>query len=69
MSEVVVMADYRPHITVATPDGNVHVVPEAFFESVVEGTLSIDALADRDQVVRSIIGQWLVMLRNDGGAS
>ncbi|MDC8804242.1 hypothetical protein PRZ61_12400 [Halomonas pacifica] len=68
MSDVTDIADYRPHISVSTPDGNVHIVPEEFFLGVVEGRYSIDHLADRDQILRSIIGQWLAMLR-DGRAS
>lgn len=53
------MGDYRPHISIVTPDGNAHVCPVAMFEDIAAGNLSIDDIDDRDQIIRAVIADWL----------
>ena len=61
MSPAIIDLDaHRPHYTITTHDGKVHVVPARFFEDVAGGRRSIDDLADRDEILRVIVSEWLV---------
>lgn len=59
MDNVIDMADHKPHAAIFTPDGNVHVVPVAMLTNIADGKMSIDDVADRDQIVRAVFAEWL----------
>ncbi|MBN9403375.1 MAG: hypothetical protein J0I30_11275 [Burkholderiales bacterium] len=59
MGTVTSLDDARPHITITTLDGNVHVVPVAYFVDVAKGKQSIDTLDRRDAILRVIVAEWL----------
>ena len=48
-----------PHFTIATLDGNAHIIPVQFFEDVIEGKRKITDLDDFDIIIRSILKEWL----------
>lgn len=60
MGKVVDLSEYRPHISMSCPDGNVHIVPIALLDDIVDGNRSIDDIEDRDQVIRAILADWLM---------
>lgn len=59
MGEVVSIESRKPHVCVQTPDGNVHVIPISVLRVIADGIMSIDDVADRDQVIRAVIAEWL----------
>lgn len=59
MSNVVSLIDEQPHYTIPTPNGDVHVLPEILLRDIANGRVSIDAIEDRDQVLRGIISDWM----------
>lgn len=62
MPTVTNIDDHRPHLSLQTPDGNAHVIPVAMFQRIADGTLSVDNIDDRDQVLRAVIKDWLKTL-------
>lgn len=62
MGNVIDMADHKPHVGIYTPDGNVHVVPVTMLQNIADGKMSIDEVADRDQIMRAIIAEWLRLI-------
>lgn len=62
MGNVIDMADHKPHVGIYTPDGNAHVMPVATLRNIADGKMSIDEVADRDQIVRAIIAEWLRLI-------
>ena len=69
MSDVINIDGYRPHVNIRTHDDNVHVIPVAFFESLVKGRISIDSLDDHEKIIRVIVGEWLVRHLASSGES
>lgn len=65
MDNVIDMADRKPHAAIFTPDGNAHVVPISMLKNIADGKMSIDEVADRDQIVRAIIAEWLRLIHGD----
>lgn len=65
MDNVINIADHKPHVGVFTPDGNVHVIPVVTLQNIADGKMSIDDVADRDQVIRAIIAEWLRLIHGD----
>lgn len=65
MGNVIDMADHKPHVGIFTPDGNTHVMPVSMLQNIAEGTMSIDDVADGDQIIRAIIAEWLRMIHGD----
>lgn len=63
MAEVTRLDDHRPHISIKTPDGNAHAFPEETFRRIADGSLSVDDIDDRDQVLRTIVADWLETLK------
>jgi hypothetical protein len=59
MGDVTDIADHRPHAAIFTPDGNAHVIPLSLLQNIADGKASIDDVADRDQVIRTIVAEWL----------
>lgn len=53
--------DHRPHLTMQTSDGAIHVIPAALFDAVVSGDQAVSALSD--QIVRAIVAEWLGFVR------
>lgn len=62
MDNVIDMVDHKPHVGIHTPDGNVHVMPVAMLQNIADGKMSIDEVADRDQIVRAVIAEWLRLI-------
>lgn len=62
MDNVIDMAERKPHAAIFTPDGNAHVVPISMLKNIADGKMSIDDVADRDQIVRAIIAEWLRLI-------
>jgi len=62
MDNIIDMADHKPHVGIYTPDGNVHVMPVAMLQNIADGKMSIDEVADRDQIMRAIIAEWLRLI-------
>jgi hypothetical protein len=54
---------YRPHVTLRTPDGNVHVIPVATFDRIIAGEISVRDIDDCDLIVRAVFSDWLLDLR------
>lgn len=65
MNNVINIADHKPHVRLMTPDGNVHVMPVVLLQNIADGKMSIDDVADRDQIVRAIIAEWLRLIHGD----
>lgn len=59
MGNVIDMADHKPHAAIFTPDGNAHIVPMSMLKNIADGKMSIDDVADRDQIVRAVFAEWL----------
>jgi hypothetical protein len=53
------IGDYKPHVTIQTPDRNVHVLPVALFEDFIDGKISLSEIDDGEQLMRSVVGDWL----------
>lgn len=51
---IVDIDDFRPHLTINTLDGNVHVVPVALVESWIIGDIEPNKI-----IIRKIIQEWL----------
>ena len=56
---VVSLDDHRPHFTLQTLDGNVHVFPRAMIEDVISGKLRIVDIDDYEIILRTILKDWL----------
>ncbi len=65
MGEVVNIEPRKPHVCLQTSDGNVHVIPVSLMRAIADGKMSPDDIADRDQVVRAIIAEWLRLIHGD----
>ncbi len=62
MGTVTELDAHRPHICLPTLDGNAHVLPAALLEDIIVGRTPIDALDDRDIIIRTIMANWLETL-------
>lgn len=58
MSNVVELDDYRQSIVVTTPTA-AHIIPRRFFEDVAAGRRSLADIPDADDVIPTIIEDWL----------
>jgi len=65
MGNVIDMADHKPHAAIFTPDGNAHVVPMSMLKNIADGKMSIDDVADRDQIVMAVFAEWLRCIHGD----
>lgn len=65
MDNVIDMAEHKPHVVISTPDGNAHVMPVSMLERICDGRMSIDDVADRDQIVRAVFAEWLRFIHGD----
>lgn len=54
---------YREHVTVQTLEGNVHVVPVLVLDRFASGHLSLSAIDDGEDILRTITACWLESLR------
>ena len=56
---VINLDEHRPHLTIPTDDGNVHVVPIAFFLAVIHGKRLITELEEGwEAITRKIVLEW-----------
>ncbi|HDY9175587.1 hypothetical protein H8L45_09355 [Klebsiella pneumoniae] len=65
MGEVVSIESRKPNVCVQTPDGNVHVLPVSMLQKIADGEMSIDDVAERDQIIRAIIAEWLRLIHGN----
>jgi len=65
MDNVIDMAEHKPHVVISTPDGNAHVMPVSMLERISDGRMSIDEVADRDQIVMAVFAEWLRFIHGD----
>ena len=59
MGEVTNIEDHRPQLNIQVAPGNVHVIPKAFFEDVVNGKRDITDLEQYKEIVPVILSEWL----------
>lgn len=59
MGTVTSLDDHRPHFTMRTQKGRVHVIPAALFVGIAKGELNVDCLDDRDELMSLIVAEWL----------
>lgn len=52
------LEDHRPHLSIPTLDGNVHVLPCLLIENIISGKTKISACENFETVVRTIIREW-----------
>ena len=52
----------RPHITIQTADGNVHVLPRSLVETWIDGGQPIAQTDEWEPIVRVILREWLASL-------
>ena len=50
---------YLPHVTISSKSGNQHVIPVQFFEDICSGKACITNLDGFEEVVPTIISEWL----------
>lgn len=56
MSDIVELADYRPHFQVTDPlTGSVHVLPVALVSNMVYGRTKIDSVEEWQAMVRALL--------------
>lgn len=60
MSNVTDIESAKPHVTLEVECGDVHVIPVSLVKNWATGRAE-----PPDDVVRAIIGDWLVMLENE----
>jgi hypothetical protein len=53
------MDNHRPHVTMRTQADRVHVIPLSMFEGIAKGSLTVDCLDDRDELMRLIVAEWM----------
>lgn len=58
MGSVTDINEFKPHLTVTTLDGNVHVMPVELIESVAQGKIKASQLEDMDEVIQLIFHEW-----------
>jgi len=57
MNNIIELDDQRPHLTIITLDGNVHVVPVLLIENWIAGRVPI---RDYDiPVIQTVLKEWL----------
>lgn len=61
MADVTELDNYRPHMTVRTEDGNVHVLPLSNIIEYVNGKRALESVAgaDSDEIVRALLKDYL----------
>lgn len=59
MSEVIALDDHRPHVTINGTSGKVHVIPVSTIQDVIEGARDITSIEDYEDIVPSILIEWL----------
>lgn len=52
----------QPHVTIATMDGNAHVIPVACIQRVIDGDLPFAEVEGCNEIVRPILREWLESL-------
>ena len=62
---IINLDDHRPHILVLFQDGQRHVIPVAFFQSIVAGRVSVEEAIQNmgrlnwESLVKAIFEDWL----------
>lgn len=51
--------EHRPHYSVHTEDGDIHVIPRRMFEEVVVGRIPWSIVSDGNEIIRTIIKEWM----------
>lgn len=59
MGKVINLDERRPHITLNTQAGRVHVVPASVFVDIAKGDKTVDCLDYRDELLRLVVAEWL----------
>ncbi|MDL4860789.1 hypothetical protein NPJ88_000430 [Halomonas elongata] len=62
MPTVTDIDDFRPCTILTAPNGDAHIIPLVVFQRIANGTLSVDDIDNRDQVLRAVIKDWLETL-------
>lgn len=55
--KIIAMDEYRPHVLIGCDNGNQHIFAQAHLEAIADGKAPVTDLPD--EVVQSIVGQWL----------
>lgn len=63
MGSIHELDDQRPHLTVSTLDGNVHVLPLSLIQNVIKGNFRAETLGD--DVLRAIVDEWLTYVQGE----
>jgi len=59
MGKIISLDERRPHITMTTHSGAVHVIPASVFVDIAKGRKSVDCLSFRDDLMRLVVAEWL----------
>ena len=51
--------DNKPHLCVATLDGNAHVIPTEVFDKIISGEMKITDMDDWGIITRTVFSEWL----------
>lgn len=65
MADVTSLDDWRPHITVPTLDGNVHVLPLSLLYRYVNGEIPLTDIDQGDEIVRAMLSHYLSLFEAD----
>ena len=62
MGKVRNIDDYRPHVRMSCPDGEIHTVSIAALDDIIDGKRSLSDIEDGDQLIRAILADWLIYI-------
>lgn len=60
---VVQLDERRPHVVIEGMEA-IHVVPTSVFYDVVDGKINVSDIESSDDIMRSIIQEWLYFINN-----